>query len=202
MKDQFEVVNLIQDFKGNLGTLADNVIVQKYITFGESYVLESDEYFQLKHEISKQFGLHPSQVIVVGSGKLGFSIAPQKRYNPFGDQSDLDVAIVSGSLFDTLWLEVFEFWDDNRGAFWRKETEFKDYLFRGWLRPDYLPPSVRSASQWFEFFRKLTASGRFGSYKISAGVYRSWWYLERYHQTAVAQCKAATLGVGNEDNSD
>ena len=164
-------------------------MVQKHITFGASYVLDEGQYFQLKHEISEEYHLHPSQVIMVGSGKLGFSIAPSKRYRPFGDESDLDVAIISDVLFDWIWQEVFEHQNINRG-YWPQETKFKDYLFRGWLRPDYLPPSIQYASQWFEFFRQLTASSGFGPYKISAGVYKSWLYLEHYQRQAVAQCRA------------
>ena len=199
MTDQSKISKLIEDFKGDLGALDDNVIVQRYITFGESYVLASSQYFELKYEISKQFELHPSQVIMVGSGKLGFSIAPQKRYRHFGDQSDLDVAIVSGELFHMLWSHVFEYW--NYKGYWKNEAKFKEYLFRGWLRPDLLPPSLQSWSDWFEFFRKLTGSRRFGPYKVSAGVYRSWWFLERYQQGAIAQCRQQ-IGIRNEDNCD
>ena len=200
MTDQSEITGRIKDFLEDLETLPDSVMVQKHITFGESYILQRDQYFDLKYEISKQFKIHPSQVLVVGSGKLGFSIAPDKRYRHFGDQSDLDVAIVSDDLFNTLWLAVFEYWNNNRG-YWKREAKFKDYLFRGWLRPDYIPPYIPSASQWFAFFRKLTESQRFGPYKISAGVYVSWSYLEYYQQTAVAQCRRQP-GVLNEDNSN
>ena len=162
-------------------------MVQKHITLGDSYVLSRDQYFQLKHQVSEQFKLHPSQVVVVGSGKLGFSIAPQKRYRHFGDESDLDVAIVSDDLFHALWQEAFDYWS-NRGL-WTRETDFKDYLFRGWLRPDCLPPSIQAAKKWFEYFRELTASQQFGPYKISAGVYKSWLYLERYQGRAISQCR-------------
>ena len=195
---QRNVESRIQVFRDGLGILPDKLMVQRHITFGESYVLNDDEYFQLKYEISEHFKLHPSQVIVVGSGKLGFSIAPRKRYQHFGDESDLDVAIVSDHLFQSLWRAAFMYWRDS--GYWERETEFKNYLFRGWLRPDFLPPNVELSSEWFEYFRGLTASQKFGPYKISAGVYKSWWYLELYQAIAIAQCRQQ-LGVTNEDNS-
>jgi len=135
----------IQDFQDDLGTLPDNIVVQKHITSGDSYILDKDQYFALRHEVSDHFRLHPSQVILVGSGKLGFSIAPSKKYRSFSDESDLDVAIVSTDLFQSLWAEVFEYWAD--GGFWEKSRGFKDYLFRGWLRPDLLPPSLETSRE-------------------------------------------------------
>ena len=186
-EDYLGISARVQDFQKDLGTLPDNIVVQKHITFGDSYILHRDQYFALKHGISERFELHTSQVILVGSGKLGFSIAPRKRYRHFGDLSDLDVAIVSSELFQAIWVEVFEYWRDRR--YWERYQQFKDYLFRGWLRPDLLPPSIESSYEWFDFFRKLTASGRYGPYKISAGIYQSWRHLESYQQTSVIGCR-------------
>ena len=186
-EDYLGISARVQDFQKDLGTLPDNIVVQKHITFGDSYILDRDQYFALKHGISERFELHPSQVILVGSGKLGFSIAPRKRYRHFGDLSDLDVAIVSSELFQAIWVEVFEYWRDRR--YWERFRQFKDYLFRGWLRPDLLPPSIESSYEWFDFFRKLTATGQYGSYKIGAGIYQSWQHLESYQLMSVVGCR-------------
>ncbi len=188
LEDDVGISARIQNFQDDLGTLPDNIVVQKHITSGDSYILDKDQYFALKLEVSEYFRLHPSQVILVGSGKLGFSIAPCKKYRSFSDESDLDVAIVSADLFQALWTEVFKYSED--GGFWEKSRGFKNYLFRGWLRPDLLPPSLESYREWFEFFRNLTASHRFGPYNISAGLYQSWHHLEIYQQRAVTQCRS------------
>ena len=172
----------IQQFRRDLDVLTDDIVVQKHITFGDSYILDAGLYFELKSEVSRRFSLHPSQVVLVGSGKLGFSIAPQKRYRHFGDQSDLDLAIVSVELFHLYWVTVFRY-----SGYWERSARFKEYLFRGWIRPDLLPS--HTASEWFEYFRQLTASRKFGYYKIDAGLYRSWEFLESYQQSAVFQCR-------------
>ncbi len=178
----------IERFRADLPKMTVENIVRRHITFGDSFVLQEDKYYELKFDISTHFGIHPSEVIVVGSGKLGFSIVPRKRYRPFGDTSDVDVAIISSTLFDKLWLSVFEY--RNEVGYWPKETEFKDYLFRGWIRPDKLPPSNKFiiGKDWWEFFRSLTAQGKYGQYKISAGLYRSWQFLEHYQSICVQEC--------------
>lgn len=179
--------NRIARFQKDLIALTDGIVFQKYFAFGDSYILTPELYFELKHDISVKFGIHSTQVILVGSAKLGFSIAPPKRYRRFRDESDLDVAVIAQDLFDGYWSTAFDYW--NGGGDWKRSTEFREYLFRGWVRPDYLPPSVQSANEWFEYFRQLTLSQKFGPYKINAGVYRSWQFLEHYQADAIAKCR-------------
>lgn len=176
-------------FKADLLQKTTSTVIRRYITFGNCFVLDDDKYFELKLEISEHFKLHPSEVIIVGSGKLGFSIANGKRYKPFGDTSDIDIAIISPQLFDQFWKEIFDY--SNSGAFWTESEHFKKYLFKGWIRPDKLPnsPYFSLRKDWFEFFRTLTGNGRYGSYKIAAGLYKSWHFLEEYQSICVKQCK-------------
>ena len=187
MTEAAEIGNRIARFQEDLVRLNDDTVFQKYIAFGDSYILTPELYFELKHDIAVKFGVHSTQVILVGSAKLGFSIAPNKRYQHFGDESDLDVAVISQDLFDALWSIAFDYW--NVAGDWNRGADFRDYLFRGWVRPDCLPPSIQLADDWFEYFRQLTAGQRFGPFKISAGVYKSWRFLARYQEIAIAQCR-------------
>ena len=160
------------------------------MTFGDCYVLKDDAYFDLKMEIADHFKVHPNEVLMVGSGKLGFSIVNSKRYRPFGDTSDIDMAIISPTRFDSIWHSVYEY--SFSGGYWPDEKSFKEYLFRGWIRPDKLPPSKRFAvcEDWWDFFRGLTYRGSYGPYKIAAGLYRSWDFLESYLGVCINECRS------------
>ena len=79
----------LYEFKEDLGFLSPIQIVRKHIIFGECCMLSQREYFDLRSEVADHFGLHPNEVLVVGSTKLGFSVAPNKRYRPFRDTSVL-----------------------------------------------------------------------------------------------------------------
>lgn len=178
---------LIQ-FKEDLSNLSSIEIVRKHIIFGECCILSQREYFDLRSEVADHFDLHPNEVLVVGSTKLGFSIVPDKRYHLFGNESDIDVALVSSTLFDDFWKEVFSY--RYEGAYWPEYNEFVHYFFRGWIRPDKLPrsPMFHLREDWWNFFQDVTSAGRYGAYNIAGGLYKSYFFLENYQKICVQEC--------------
>lgn len=187
--------NVITDFKKELTTSDEVSLVRKFITSGECYVIDQEKYLELKSTVADHFKIHPNEVLIVGSGKMGFSIAeniPKEklRYRHFSESSDIDVAIISQTLFDGIWTDLYDFIEDK--GFWQRQQEYTAYHFQGWMRPDMLPISQRftfTQTMWWDFFNKLTSSQNFGAYKIRGGLYRNWHFLEKYQIKCVNQCK-------------
>ena len=183
-----EIQVRLDQYKEDLSVLSPIQIVRKHIIYGESCILSQDRYFDLRSEIAEHFQLHPNEILVVGSAKLGFSIVPDKLYRPFRDESDIDVAIVSSNLFDTIWKSIFIY--RHEGGYWPEYGEFIKYFFRGWIRPDKLPPSdiFQAGKDWWDFFQEVTSSGVYGNYKIAGALYKSWFFLENYQRICVQKC--------------
>ena len=161
-------------------------IVREFLCFGHPYIFKGDEskYFKLKSEISKKFNVHPNEVLMIGSGKLGFSIAPDKLWKPFDIDSDIDIAIVSEAAFNYYWNELKK---TDIDLFRRdvktdsKYQEFLLYLFKGWLRPDKFNIKNKLTREWFEYFNSLKSIiSEDKEYKISAGIYKDFESFE-YH---------------------
>ena len=190
MIEQAKIEESLNEFKGHLSTLPAVDVVRCHILSGPSLLLDEPGYLSFRCKIADHLAVHPNEVVMVGSGKLGFSIAPTKLYRHFCDESDIDVAIVSSALFERVWKSVYEYW--RQGGYWEGSADFSEYLFRGWLRPDKLPAAHRLeyCKDWWEFFRQLTASGEYGAYSIRAGLYRSWFFLEDYHQKNIEACQS------------
>lgn len=184
----YEVKKNLDNFKEDLNVLSPTQIVRKHIISGECYVLSQDQYFDLRSAIADYFGLHPNEVLVVGSAKLGFSVAPDKRYCLFHDESDIDVVLVSSQLFDETWEYVLSY--KQEGGDWPEYKQFVKYFFEGWIRPDKLPRSelFPFGKKWWEFFQSVTNSGMYGDYKIAGALYKSYYYLENYQTHCVQQC--------------
>ena len=193
----------IENFRIDISSLDPVEVVRKDIIFGHPHAVDVSQYYSLRRDVATQYDIHPSEVLLVGSGMLGFSIVPQKRYREFCDESDLDIVILAPSLFDRMWSEVNSY--VRKGGSWPKEykDDFSRYLLRGWIRPDKLPPhaSFPLKREWFEFFADLSRSGLYGPYKLAAGIYRSWPFLESYQTICVEKCKQ-DLEVNNENNSN
>lgn len=181
---------IVQEFLKDLEKFDDPQMVQRHIAYGPCVHLDSEAYYRLKRLLSEKWKIHHSEVIVVGSAKLGFSISPKKRYKLFNDDSDIDVAIISSVLFDEFWKSAYSYASDPANL-WDRKADFIKYIFKGWVRPDMLPPGDRFPlkSEWTQFFDGLTTSREFGSYQIVAGIYRDWQFFEKYQQGGIAHCR-------------
>lgn len=179
---------MLDDFKADLQSFSDVQIVRKYILNGGCHALTDNQHYQLKERISEHFGIQFNDVIVVGSGKLGFSIKPSKRYQTFGEESDIDVAVVSTDLFTKIWEDAHQF--KKSGAYWPRCSDFFRYLSEGWIRPDKLPNSeyFKFTEYWWKFFNGVTASKDFGPFKIRAGLYYSPFFMQEYQKICISQC--------------
>ncbi len=178
----------ILNFKRDIVDLTPLDVIRKNIIYGHPAAIDDSAYFALRSAVAAKYEIHPNEVLVVGSAKLGFSIAPSKRYRPFCDESDIDVVIVSDTLFSRIWRAVHHY--EDHGGYWERGREFKDYLFQGWIRPDKLPPSrsFEFGNDWWEFFNTLSSSGNYSSVKIRGALYKDWYFLEAYQMRAVSSC--------------
>lgn len=178
-------------------------IVQKYLCNGSSPILNDEEIFEIKFSIANKFKIHPNEVIITGSGKLGFSIAPQKLFNEFNENSDIDVAIISNNVFDEFWSDLLDFNINikNRSCIEEKKyRDFQDYFFRGWIRPDLFPFNYKRKTDWFNFFNDLTQKiYNYGEHKISAGIYKNFTTFELYNIKNISSIRnKIKAGVLNE----
>lgn len=142
-------------------------------------------------QIADQYQL---EVIVVGSAKLGFSIAekpvlgrqPLPRYREFDPiHSDIDLAIVSQKLFYDIWRDLSVY--SHRQVPFPWDTPLSKYLVLGWLRPDKFPATQRplNCQRWWELFNELSVSPLFGRRKVRGGLYFNRDFLSQYQQRAV-----------------
>lgn len=179
---------MIDDFRNDLTSLSSLQMYRKYILGGECFALNNDQHYKIREVVCEKFLVEFNDVIFVGSGRLGFSLKPDKRYMPFDDDSDIDLAIVSSSLFEKIWQEAYLY--KKSEADWPKSNIFFKYLSGGWIRPDKLPSSkyFNFSGEWWDFFNKLTSSQLFGPYKIRAGLYHSHFFLKEYQSICIEQC--------------
>ena len=98
-----------------LGSRERAVVARLWVSEGIPFAFRKCPalYEEARTWLAEQLGLDPKEISLRGSGRLGYSLSPQRwgeAYNP--QSSDLDVFAVSKRLFDGL-QEDFERWSDD-----------------------------------------------------------------------------------------
>ena len=182
-------------------------IVRRFITTGPPVGLHTNAYYRLRSEGASLYDLHPSAVVVVGSCRTGFSISKKEfkpRYRPFNQDSDIDVAVVSASLFDRFWEAVLAGLPSPDWAIsaigTKGHREQPHHLardvFNGCVIPERLIAvrSVEQASEWVKKFDEISRSRAYGNLKVRGRLYRTWTRLESYQSIMVTECNAELTG--------
>lgn len=174
-------------------------IVRKYIIHGIPYVFKNNanRYYDFREQIANHWHVGFQEVLILGSGKLGYSY---HKDSVFSDESDIDVAIVNQSLFECFYLEIRNFQYRLESGLETltsyEKTEYKrfqSYMIKGWMRPDILPAKITgklSKDEWFSYFKSISYDNNLaGNYKVSAGLFKSFDYMEYYYTNSIKNLK-------------
>ncbi len=174
-------------------------IVRKHIIHGTPVVFKDneEEYYEFRDSIARHFKIGFHEVLILGSAKLGYSY---HKDSEFSLDSDIDVALVNEDLFESYYINICNYqYDlengkdtprkDERGQF----NQFLHYLIKGWMRPDKLPERLKIRSMkegWFEFFKSISYDNcPAGNYKVSGGLFKNYYYLEKYYTESLIKIK-------------
>lgn len=191
--------------------ICDELLKLKEEDFFLKHILEDDIFFfkkiaqpldefVFKRTIANCLKINIRDIVIVGSGKLGFSLKPDKDGNflllKFDENgtgtSDLDVGIINSDLFDYNMQKIYYYtnqYKDNNMFLKIKDgitvddfPEFSKYMLKGWLRPDKMP-------KFYELSRdKQTLKSHKEVFKkkydrtLSVGIYKSWSFFEDYQK--------------------
>jgi hypothetical protein len=187
-----EIAKSAAQFRGSLLSNSLEIVVGNTLSQKSHACVDAATREAVVASIRTYFGRDGLDCLLVGSANQGFSIVEKRgkpRYRPFSSDSDVDIAIVSSTLFDQIWEEVFLKFIAERP--WHHAQDFQKYFFRGWIRPDKLPYDFKFRSDWFDFFRRVSKDHFDSLHSVSCGLYKSRTFLTEYHRLAVAKCRDA-----------
>lgn len=184
----------LEEFKVELDNKKTNEelldFCRKYVLHGTPFVFNGrdDDFYEFRKRIANKFNIPFHEIYITGSAKLGYSPFKNKE---FDYDSDIDVAIISPALFETIMKSISQYQNRFRKA--RAVVrdgelvmyhEFLEYVALGWIRPDKLPISFQMRTfknDWFNFFQEISnGKSEVGNYKVNAGVFQSYEHLEEY----------------------
>lgn len=179
-------------------------VVRQHVLEGVPYVFRDrpEAYEALRRDLSQTLSTTPTNITVVGSAKVGFSLHPEKDFRPFSPSSDIDVAVVNESLFDALWYTVLRWHYPRRLPPYLPESEQKwserrmREVYWGWFVPDQirykglafpstLVPLRDMTTRWFNAFRALSNQSQYPEFSdrdVRGRLYRTWDHVHLYHR--------------------
>jgi hypothetical protein len=180
---------ILEDFKRYCLSYKADILVQKYLIENNSHFFDkvkNGEEFEFKKEIASKLDVHIRDIIIVGSGKLGFSLKPEKEtpglylFREFDSNkvSDLDVAIVSPFLFDNAIKQLYSHTDFYKNS-WRERNSLAQYALKGRIATRFLPVDFKLTKEIAEVQQDYQMRYR---REVNIEVYKSWFYFETYHQ--------------------
>ncbi len=174
-------------------------IVRKHVIHGIPFVFKNneEEYYEFRDSIARHFDIGFHEVLILGSAKLGYSY---HKESVFSSESDIDVALVNEELFESYYINICNYQydlengkDTPRQEERREFNQFLHYLIKGWMRPDMLPERLKIRSMkkgWFEFFKSISYDNCLaGNYKVSGGLFKNYYYLEKYYTESLIKIK-------------
>ena len=96
--DRETMINALQS--GNVSRFLEEHIFDRIPHF---FGGDRGVYVAWKRELGSKIDVDPACITIVGSAALGCSLNPSKNLKPFDDQSDVDVAVISGHHFSVAW---------------------------------------------------------------------------------------------------
>jgi hypothetical protein len=159
-------------------------LIDHYLTQGTPAVFpDYDAYYDFLREVSNRFEVHPRNLVLRGSSKLGFSITPKagKVWMEVGEQSDMDLAIVDAAYYERIDQEVIRWEERNRahrikGRASRGFIDRQEDRFFNCCRIKDLPKHL--FPHHFDAMRDIELMEHCGQRReLNAFIFRDWWAL-------------------------
>ncbi|MCT7319500.1 hypothetical protein [Klebsiella quasipneumoniae] len=193
--DSYPDVQLIIDAAKNGGNPSKEAIARLWLSEGIPFAFKKSPalYEVVRVWLGTRLNVDPKEIHLSGSARIGQSLAPAKLGTVFGSHSDLDLFVVSESLFDNVtadfnnWSYDFETGsvqpnNDTEGRYWvENNTRGQKNLQRGFLDSFIVPnrdayPTIKKISQSMWLLKqKLDVTDDAPSIKsASVRCYKNW----------------------------
>ena len=168
-------------------------IIDEYLFSGLPYAYRSnaDDYSTLLTHLETSLEVDQQHITVVGSGRIGFSLDPDRFGIPFRESSDIDVVVVSSELFDRVWIDLLRLSPTRfRGLPWPVRAKLRENIYWGRLWPDQLVGVTPVSLVWFNAFKGVSRFPRLAQRDVKGRLYRLWDHARLYHSYGLKQISA------------
>lgn len=170
---------------------SDNWYFRNVLEISDSSVIDAIDEF--KDIVSTNINVSFNSVMMVGSGKIGYSLSPNKMLKPFKldtdseNKSDIDIAIISSDIFDYFWKLYRKSYSIQNSYYYRYISR---EIYRGYINERNLNNIDQCRKEWSVLANKcnkMLRSKLFLRHEITYRIYRRWEDFEEYNLLAIEE---------------
>lgn len=203
----------LEEIKSDLHSLSEKEFYTKHIVRSDNWYFEEfmkkspDEVRRISDDyrlvVSEKLGVSFNSVMMVGSGKIGFSLSPEstdihkesKLFLPFcldgKDRkiSDIDIAIISSDIFHHYW---HKFRHSYKAKYENTYLHIFRGLYRGYIDERNIIEIDGCRKEWNEtanISKNILHSELYFKHEIAYRIYRSWEDFEDYNIQNICKIK-------------
>lgn len=172
---------------------SENWYFENVLKIPQDKIIKASDDFKII--VSDALGVSYNCVMMVGSGKTGYSLSPTKKFKQFVinpteyNKSDIDIAIISQSIFEKFWKIFRDSYDVTKSiqyGFISRE------IYRGYINERNINSIKQCRLVWKELSNKATKELKqqmYFKHDISYRIYRSWEDFEEYNLETINELK-------------
>jgi hypothetical protein len=166
-----------------------------------------DNWDDFRSEIADELSIQATDVRVVGSARLGFSLKPGTNLRKYDDASDVDLIVINANLFDYLWIALLEAVYPRHPATelvggWLRQR--RDEIYTGWISPLEIrvdrsifgakaEPVLSFNARWFRLLKRSSKFIIRRHEDVSGRLYRTMEHANLYHLNSLAALRRSLL---------
>jgi hypothetical protein len=189
----------VKDFYMKYLLRADNWYFEQILHINDAEVIHAVDDFKMI--VSEAINIGYNNVVMVGSAKIGYSLSPQKFLKEFKDEgkgkSDIDIAIISPSLFEHYWYLFRKSYDVTKERLYQYISRA---IYRGYISDRNMSDIEECRKEWIEASSEATRQLQrkmYFKHDIHYRLYRDWKDMEEYHVQSIEQLKGDIAQHGN-----
>lgn len=175
------------DFKYDLIDNSVSFICSKWMLDRTPFIFEDDrlKYILWKEQLAEKLQVDSKSMVFTGSSSCGFSLNPNKNYREFNEESDIDIAIISGYHFDIAWKTLRNLGTKRFDLNNIQQNSLKEHVNRliywGTIATDKILEILPFGKEWSLHLLDMEKVDPINNRTINIRIYKDYESLRAYH---------------------
>lgn len=181
--------------------------VSYYIFEPVPFAFSSDleRWVSWKTTLAKALEVDPYDIVLTGSGAVGYSLNPNKGFSAFSDSSDIDCGVISSYHFDLAWRHLRQLrpsWLSLPGKAKRAiESHRTSYVFAGTIATDSILPILPFGALWQKALTNMANEKPTIGRDVRLRIYKDYDALRQYQASNIGRLRLQLLSSVEDQTS-